>query len=188
MCRPAFVFLFSFLAVQAELDLNGIKGFKTTTKFNILNFKGFKTSYSIPTTAPLTCTSGCWQDWIPYKGACYKRFDQTTNMATAERLCTVHNGHLVSFASAADVQTVTELTVNAYRDGAFGIPTQSTIWIGVKGSKWTDGSPLSYTNFATAPEANKCAQIVQNITSMGWISVDCNSIASSYICRSLATS
>ena len=80
----------------------------------------------------------CPPRWIQYEKRCYLDATERRTWIDAESECTRDGGHLISFHSATDHQSVVK-----NRD----------VWVGlndleVEGRyRWSDGSPLNYVNF-----------------------------------------
>ncbi|NXD11888.1 MRC1 protein, partial [Nothocercus nigrocapillus] len=104
-------------------------------------------------TVPLP-PGGCPEDWILFKSQCYKIFGSAyVYWSTAQRACTSLGGHLASIHNEQEQAFLTYQLKDASND----------LWIGLNdilselNFVWTDGSVVSYTNWA--PDCPKLKEI-----------------------------
>ncbi|XP_035696905.1 C-type lectin lectoxin-Lio3-like [Branchiostoma floridae] len=98
------------------------------------------------------CPSG-WRDRNNY---CYKLMTDRVNWKTADANCKKQRANLASIHSQAEMNFVSALITNAPQSGE-----QPIVWFGMNrwwdgGWKWSDGSRVTYTNWAPG-EPNKKA-------------------------------
>ncbi|CAH1244762.1 VCAN [Branchiostoma lanceolatum] len=104
---------------------------------------------TLPTTLPSLSTTArpCKSGWSEYNNHCYKFFRDQLNWSEANKKCKELGANLASVTSAEENNFIAGLIVNAPKR-----VTRHLVWFGLrlvdKQWKWTDGSPLSYTNWA----------------------------------------
>lgn len=136
-----------------------------------------------------TCQAGVCEHsgdgWSGYGDHCYQYFTVTKNWADARADCQARGGDLASIGDAGE---------NSFVHGLIQ-PTEDAPWIGFndqasEGSwKWSDGSPVTFTNWATSEPNNSgnedCAHIYSYNTSpqnKRWNDANCSS-SYKYICE-----
>ncbi|XP_022098538.1 alpha-N-acetylgalactosamine-specific lectin-like [Acanthaster planci] len=130
--------------------------------------------------------------WTFYDGHCYRFFGATKTFREAEKNCQRYvqlgEGHLVSLTSKAEEELV-------YMILKTSVGTLSReMWNGLNDEKregtfvWTDGSDLSYSNWASRQPDNSGNRqdCVCMRSGTGWNDVPCTS-RMSYVCKMLTT-
>ncbi|XP_019645066.1 PREDICTED: C-type lectin lectoxin-Lio2-like, partial [Branchiostoma belcheri] len=86
----------------------------------------------------------CQSGWSEYNNYCYKLFKDKVDWSTANGKCKQHGANLASVTSADENNFVARLISDGYIRHLvyFGLKRTGGRW------EWTDGSPLSYTNWA----------------------------------------
>ncbi|KAK3729847.1 hypothetical protein RRG08_058163 [Elysia crispata] len=86
----------------------------------------------------------CRESWERFQGKCYKAFYEKMNFIDASAKCRQEGAHLLSLHSPEESQFVRKTVLKNRRPG-------DRFWLGLtnsaNGLKWSDGSPLDYTNF-----------------------------------------
>ncbi|KAI8513913.1 hypothetical protein Bbelb_082370 [Branchiostoma belcheri] len=117
----------------------------------------------------------CQSGWSEYNNYCYKLFTDKVDWSTANRKCRQHGANLASVTSADENNFVTRLISNA----PLGF-IRHLVYFGLKltggGWEWTDGSPVSYTNWAPGEpgrnlwgKTGDCANMYSKDDSNMWI-------------------
>ncbi|KAI8514104.1 hypothetical protein Bbelb_084280 [Branchiostoma belcheri] len=92
----------------------------------------------------IPCNSG----WSEYKNNCYKLFKDKVDWSTANGRCKRHGANLASVGSAGENNFIAHLITDAPK-GSLRYLVWFGLTLGVDGQwKWTDGSRVSYTNWA----------------------------------------
>ncbi|XP_048579857.1 uncharacterized protein LOC5521688 isoform X1 [Nematostella vectensis] len=108
--------------------------------------KKYRQNYTPPTRPPTTLPVGlCPSGWVTYMFGCYKVFSQRKSWTAARDSCRAlgANTDLVSIHNAAENNFASSLTNS----------TVTNLWTGlndrgvISGHVWSDGSPVSYTNW-----------------------------------------
>jgi len=92
----------------------------------------------------LSCPQG--REWIPYKGKCYKYFEESKYWLTAEKMCksvTGGKGHLVSINDKAENTFVSKLTYcRPAWTGGYAVSVDKLTQ--TDNYRWSDGSSRSF--------------------------------------------
>ncbi|XP_019628797.1 PREDICTED: aggrecan core protein-like [Branchiostoma belcheri] len=89
----------------------------------------------------------CQSGWSEYNNNCYKLFKEKVSWSTAEGRCKQHGAKLASVGSAGENKFIARLITDAPK----GYSGLDLVWFGLTLDgqwKWTDGSRLSYKNWA----------------------------------------
>ncbi|XP_078689789.1 aggrecan core protein-like [Branchiostoma floridae x Branchiostoma belcheri] len=89
----------------------------------------------------------CQSGWSEYNNNCYKLFKEKVTWSTANKKCKQHSSNLASVGSAGENNFIARLITDAPK----GYSRLDLVWFGLTLDgqwKWTDGSRLSYKNWA----------------------------------------
>ncbi|KAI8520133.1 hypothetical protein Bbelb_033900 [Branchiostoma belcheri] len=89
----------------------------------------------------------CQSGWSEYNNNCYKLFKEKVTWFTAKEKCKQHGANLASVGSAGENNFIARLITDAPK----GYSSLHLVWFGLTLDgqwKWTDGSRLSYKNWA----------------------------------------
>ncbi|XP_035696634.1 uncharacterized protein LOC118430037 [Branchiostoma floridae] len=158
---------------------------------------------SLPTTGitSLSTTARCQGDWSEYNGHCYKLMTDKVNWFKANEQCKQHDGNLASIMDEAETRFIKDIIKSA--PSGFN----PSVWLGLhkdRNWKWSDGSPVTYTNWGPGEpnnfflfrgiEGEKCAGVyfktgrdffIGPHRKMGqWNDLNCNK-EFSFLCKTL---
>ncbi|XP_078614139.1 uncharacterized protein LOC144883460 [Branchiostoma floridae x Branchiostoma japonicum] len=123
-------------------------GVTTTMPGMTTTLPAVTTKVSGATTQPALCHGG----WSEHNNHCYKLFRDQVIWSTANEKCKGLGANLASVTSADENNFITQLIANAPKGEWLHGETLHLVWFGLKPTngrwKWTDGSALSYRNWA----------------------------------------
>ncbi|KAK6969768.1 macrophage mannose receptor 1 [Biomphalaria glabrata] len=99
---------------------------------------------TLPTVPPNT--NGCPNSYLRFQNSCYKYYSYLFNWTDAEGYCMSEKGHLVSLSTVAEQAFVEILTQHV---DAIQLWVGLTFSLSVQGFAWTDGWPVTFTNWGT---------------------------------------
>eukprot|EP00058_Branchiostoma_floridae_P028308 XP_002613799.1 hypothetical protein BRAFLDRAFT_85340 [Branchiostoma floridae] len=143
----------------------------------------------------------CQGDWSEYNGHCYKLMTDKVNWFKANEQCKQHDGNLASIMDEAETRFIKDIIKSA--PSGFN----PSVWLGLhkdRNWKWSDGSPVTYTNWGPGEpnnfflfrgiEGEKCAGVyfktgrdffIGPHRKMGqWNDLNCNK-EFSFLCKTL---
>ncbi|XP_078616401.1 uncharacterized protein LOC144884802 [Branchiostoma floridae x Branchiostoma japonicum] len=147
------------------------------------------------------CPARCQGDWSEYNGHCYKLMTDKVNWFKANEQCKQHDGNLASIMDEAETRFIKDIIKSA--PSGFN----PSVWLGLhkdRNWKWSDGSPVTYTNWGPGEpnnfflfrgiEGEKCAGVyfktgrdffIGPHRKMGqWNDLNCNK-EFSFLCKTL---
>ncbi|CAI2353560.1 unnamed protein product [Caenorhabditis sp. 36 PRJEB53466] len=181
-----------FCSSVASLDLNEIKRMKTdpttiattTTTVTTTTPTTTTTAPTTTTTTPTTttteaitfsivdpgvmlidCPTGCPTGWKYLNSKCYFKYDVAATYSEAQSACSAQSAQLATITSFDENDALrkaydSNLLVDETKETWIGLELTSGAW------KWTDGSAMSYSNWApTQPASDQCVQMITDALS-----------------------
>ncbi|CAG5120963.1 unnamed protein product, partial [Candidula unifasciata] len=127
---------------------------------------------TVPTAAPNS--TGCHQGYQRFHSSCYKFFSDSYDWATAQNMCKLDGGNVVTVSSGVE-QAFVEIVTGHVNDSL-------QFWLGLKYDQygdvfnWQDGWPIQYTNWGHGePNVKGGQNCVANTLDGQWHASNCSS-------------